>query len=90
MWPPRRVWSAEARAYIEACECQGGQDEALAPRRREMQAGVCNAGAATSPGQGQTLTTSRTRSTIVREGKSASPPQNAAAASSQVRRTGTS
>lgn len=87
--PPRSAWSAEARAYIEACEGQGGQDEALAPRRRGMQAGVRNAGAATSPGQGQSLTTSRTRSTIVRETKSAPPPQHAAAGSGEVRRTGT-
>ena len=87
--PPRSAWSAEARAYIEACEGQGGQDEALAPRRRGMQAGVRNAGTATSPGQGQSLTTSRTRSTIVRETKSASPQQHAAAGSGEVRRTGT-
>ena len=31
--PPRSAWSAEARAFIEACEGQGGQAEALAPRR---------------------------------------------------------
>lgn len=87
--PPRSAWSAEARAYIEACEGQGGQDEAVAPRRRGMQAGVRNAGTATSPGQGQSLTTSRTRGTIVRETKSASPQQHAAAGSGEVRRTGT-
>ena len=87
--PPRSAWSAEARAYIEACEGQGGQDEALAPRRRGMQAGVRNAGTATSPGQGQRLTMSRTRSTIVTETKSASPQQHAAAGSGEVRRTGT-
>ena len=87
--PPRSAWSAEARAYIEACEGQGGQDEALAPRRRGMQAGVRNAGTATSPGQGQSLTKSRTRSTIVTETKSASPQQHAAAGSGEVRRTGT-
>ena len=89
MLPPRSAWSAEARAYIEACEGQGGQDEALAPRRRGMQAGVRHAGTATSPGQGQSLTTSRTRGTIVRETKSASPQQHAAAGSGEVRRTGT-
>ena len=87
--PPRSAWSAEARAYIEACEGQGGQDEAVAPRRRGMQAGVRNAGTATSPGQGQSLTTSRTRGTIVRKTKSASPQQHAAAGSGEVRRTGT-
>ena len=31
--PPRSAWSAEARACIEAYEGQGGQAEALVPRR---------------------------------------------------------
>ena len=87
--PPRSAWSAEARAYIEACEGQGGQDEALAPRRRGMQASVHNAVTAISPGQGQTSPMSRMRSTSERETKSAPPPQHAAAAGRQVRRTGT-
>ena len=55
--PPRSAWSAEARAYIEACEGQGGRG--------------------------------RTTSPIVRETKSASLPQHAAAGSGEVRRTGT-
>ena len=87
--PPRSAWSAEARAYIEACEGQGGQDEALAPRRRGKWAGVHNAVTAISPGQGQTSPMSRTRSTSERETKSAPPPQHAAGGGSQVRRTGT-
>ena len=87
--PPRSAWSAEARAYIEACEGQGGQDEALAPRRRGMQASVHNAVTAISPGQGQISPMSRTRSTSERETKSAPPPQHAAGGGSQVRRTGT-
>ena len=89
VWPPRSAWSAETRAYIEACEGQGGQDEALAPRRRGMQASVHNAVTAISPGQGQTSPMSRMRSTSERETKSAPPPQHAAAAGRQVRRTGT-
>ena len=89
VWPPRSAWSAETRAYIEACEGQGGQDEALAPRRRGMQASVHNAVTAISPGQGQTSPMSRTRSTSERETKSAPPPQHAAGGGSQVRRTGT-
>ena len=35
--PSRGAWSVESRAYIEACEGKGDQDETLAPRRRGMQ-----------------------------------------------------
>ena len=43
VWPPRSAWSKEARAFIESCEGKGDQDEALAQRRCDMQAGVHDA-----------------------------------------------
>ena len=80
VWPPRSAWSKEARAYVEACEGKGDQDEALAQRRCDMQAGVHDAVTVTSPG-----------ADIARERYSVqgAPLPQVAAAGSQTSRTPT-
>ena len=67
-------------AYIEACEGKGDQDEALAQRRCDMQAGVHDAVTVTSPG----VDIARERHSV----QGAPLPQDAAAGS-QARRTPT-
>ena len=46
---PRSARFTEPRACVEACEGKGDQDEALAQRRCDMQAGVHDAVTVTSP-----------------------------------------
>ena len=47
---PRSARFTEPRACVEDCEGKGDQDEALAQRRRGVQAGVHDAVTVTSPG----------------------------------------
>ena len=50
VWLPRSARFTEPRACVEDCEGKGDQDEALAQRRRGVQAGVHDAVTVTSPG----------------------------------------
>ena len=49
VWLPRSARFTEPRACVEDCEGKGDQDEALAQRRRGVQAGVHDAVTVTSP-----------------------------------------
>ena len=80
VWLPRSARFTEPRACVEDCEGKGDQDEALAQRRRGVQAGVHDAVTVTSPG----VDIARERHSV----QGAPLPQDAAAGS-QARRTPT-
>ena len=79
---PRSARFTEPRACVEACEGKGDQDEALAQRRCDMQAGVHDAVTVTSPG----VDIARERHSVQGAPLRGPLPQDAAAGS-QARRT---